>query len=87
MKFYIQRTYKYGRNVLELYPQLKKYNKILEKYIDEWGDDEWRCINEINSLKKLLELKDAVKNPIIIHEYDTHSNIKYSLEIYDDYRE
>lgn len=87
MKFYVTRPYHYGEDVLDAYPQLKKYNAILKDFDpDDPYDTEKECIIEINNLDELLDLRDDINRPIIIHDYDIH-DIKYMLEIYDDYIE
>lgn len=87
MKFYVTRPYQYGKDVLDAYLQLKKYNVILKDFDpDDSYDTEKECIIEINNLDELLDLRDDINHSIIIHDYDIH-DIKYMLEIYDDYIE
>ena len=45
---------------------------------------------ELNTLEDLLNLKEEVDEPVIINDFWKNNNIdgvKYSIEIYDDYRE
>lgn len=44
---------------------------------------------ELNTLEDLLNLKEEVGEPVIIDDFwkDDNIGVKYSIEIYDDYRE
>ena len=48
---------------------------------------------EINSIEELLEFKEDIEQPIIIDSLDSYikqylpEEVKYSIEIYDTYRE
>ena len=73
-----------------------KTHPILEDYKLKVKNIEYR-VNiytiEIKSIKELLKFKEDIEEPIIIDSLDTHikqylpEEVKYSIEIYDTYRE
>ena len=73
-----------------------KTHPILEDYKLKVKNIEYR-VNlytiEIKSIEELLKFKEDIEEPIIIDSLDTHikqylpEEVKYSIEIYDTYRE
>ncbi len=87
MKFrVINSRYSNTENILNLYPELKDYNFTIDYPYPNVAAQ--RITIEINDLKELLNLKSEIKEDIIIEdEFIPVDDIKYILEIYDNYRE
>lgn len=74
---------------VKAHPILEDYN--LKIKIMEYGPDYYTI--EISSIEELLKFKEDVGYPIIISSLDSYikqylpDEVKYSIEIYDTYRE
>ena len=87
MRFEIRNSkYSQPYELVILYPELKKYDfKVDYPYPNANAP---RATIYFNNLEDLLKLKSEVKQEIILDDvFKAIDNVRYVLEIYDDYRE